>query len=220
MKLLAAESKLVELVQDGILAEIASGRLKAGMEIAPDPLAQDMGVSRQAVQKALQALRVRGVLRERPNRTLEVAPLDLVHVRHLYDVRAVIEGLAFRKAAEVNAQGAAVEGPLHIAAGRRAVERGDVADVIEADIAFHEFVYELSGNPLLASAMEAHWAETQRVMGEVLQRDEAPGDVWDQHQAMLDAIIAGDGARAESLAREHIERSAHHMIERLKREGG
>ncbi|MBC5763333.1 GntR family transcriptional regulator [Ramlibacter albus] len=216
MKFLTAQAKLVELVQDGVVAEIASGRFAPGVHIRQDQIAQDLGVSRAAVQEALEALRRRGVLRETANRTFEVAPLDLDHVRHVYDVRAVIEGLAFRKAAEVNPHGAASEGPLHIAAGRRAIERGDVADIIDADIAFHEFVYELSGNPLLAAAMDAHWTETQRVMGEVLLRDEAPSDVWDQHQAMLDAIVAGDGERAEALARRHIEQSAAYMIRRLR----
>jgi DNA-binding GntR family transcriptional regulator len=56
-------------------------------------------------------------------------------------------------------------------------------------------------------------------MGEVLMRDEKPRDIWDQHEALLEAVIAGDGARAERLARRHIEQAADFMIERLRREG-
>jgi DNA-binding GntR family transcriptional regulator len=219
MKLPAAQAKLVEIVQDGIVAEIAAGRLAPGMHIDHDHIAQELGVSRAAVQQAMQGLRERGVLRDGADRALEVAPLDLEHVRNVYDVRAAIEGLAFRKAAELNSQRAAKEGAELVDAGRKAVARGDVADMIDADLAFHEFVHSLSGNPLLAATLEAHWTNTQRVMGEVILRDETPREIWDQHEAMLAAIVAGDGARAEALAREHIAHSAELMIDRLRREG-
>jgi DNA-binding GntR family transcriptional regulator len=158
------------------------------------------------------------VLRDAPGRGLQVAPLDLGYVRNMYDVRAVLEGLAFRKAAERNPQAAKAKGPALVRAGRKAVESGSVSAMIAADMAFHDFVYRLSENPLVAPAMEAHWTHTQRVMGEVLMRDEKPRDIWDEHEQLLDAIIAGDGERAERLARWHIEQAADFMIERLATE--
>ncbi len=218
MKVLAAQPKLVELVQDAILAEIASGKLPPGARIIQEQIAQELGVSRQPVQQALLVLRNLGVLREAPGRGLQVAPLDLDHVRNMYDVRAVIEGLAFRQAAERNAERAAQEGRAFIEDGRDAVARGDVARMIQIDMAFHSFIYELSANPLIAPAMDAHWTNTQRVMGEVLLRDGRPRDIWDQHAQLLDAVIAGDGAQAERLAREHIEQAASFMVMRLERE--
>jgi DNA-binding GntR family transcriptional regulator len=218
MKILAAQPKLVELVQDAILAEIASGKLPPGARIIQEQIAQELGVSRQPVQQALLLLRNLGVLQDAPGRGLQVAPLDLEHVRNMYDMRAVIEGLAFRKAAERNAKRARAEGPAYIEAGRKAVASGQVADMIEADMAFHDFIYTLSGNPLVAPAMDTHWTNTQRVMGEVLMRDEKPRDIWNQHEALLEAVTAGDGVRAEQLARQHIEQAADFMIERLERE--
>ena len=218
MKLLAAQPKLVELVQDAILAEIASGKLQPGSRIIQEQIAQELGVSRQPVQQALLVLRNLGVLREAPGRGLQVAPLDLDHIRNMYDMRAVIEGLAFRKAAERNARRAAEEGASYIDDGRAAVAASDMARMIEADMAFHAFIYELSGNPLVAPTMESHWTNTERVRGEVLMRDERPRDIWDQHVELLQAVVAGDGKKAERLARQHIEQAADFMIDRLKRE--
>lgn len=215
MKTLALQPKLAEQVQQAILAEIAAGKLQPGERIIQEQIAHELGVSRQPVQQALLVLRNLGVLRDAPGRGLQVAPLDLEHVRHMYDVRAVIEGLAFRKAAERNARRAAAEGPALIEAGRRAVTTGQVGEMIAADMAFHDFVYALSGNPLVAPAMETHWTNTQRVMGEVLMRDEKPRDIWDQHEALLAALVAGDGDRAERLARQHILLAADFMIARL-----
>lgn len=220
MKQLQAAPSLVEQVHRTILAEIASGRLRPGERIIQEPLAQQLGISRQPVQQALTVLRKEGVLIDAPGRGLQVAPLDLGHVRHMYEVRAAIEGLAFRSAAERSARAAASRGPALIRAGRKAVASGSYSEMIAADMAFHDFIYALSGNPLVAPSMETHWTQTQRVMGEVLMRDDKPRDIWDQHEALLAAVAAGDGERAERLARQHILSAADFMIERLQQEQG
>lgn len=218
MKTLALPPNLTEQVHDALLAEINAGRLAPGERIVQEQIAQALGVSRQPVQQALLLLRRQGVLRDAPGRGLEVAPLDPDQVEHMYDMRAVVEGLAARRAAETAAERAARQGPALIEAGRKAVAAGSVPKMIAADMRFHEFLYALSGNPLIASAMNAHWMATQRVMGEVLLRDETPRDIWDQHAAILDAVAAGDGERAERLARQHITQAAGFMVARLRGE--
>jgi len=218
MKVLAAQPKLVEQVHDAIVSEIASGKLKPGERVIQEQIAQELGVSRQPVQQALLLLRRQGVLRDAPGRGLIVASLDVDQVANMYDIRAVMEGLAFRKAAERNAERARKQGPALIQSGRKAVAAGSVAAMIGADLKFHDFIYSLSENPLIAPAMDAQWTYTQRVMGEVLMRDERPRDIWDQHEALLDAVMAGDGAAAEALARQHITQAAAAMIDRLRSE--
>lgn len=215
MKLLEAQPKLVEQVHRAILQEIAAGTLPPGTRVIQEQVAQELGVSRQPVQQAMVLLRKQGVLRDAPGRGLQVAELDLTHVRDMYEMRAVLEGLAFRKASQRNAARAAKDGAALIAAGRKAVQRGSVSAMIAADMAFHDFIYRLAGNPLLAPAMETHWTNTQRVMGEVLMRDDKPRDIWDQHEALLDAVASGNARLAEKLAREHIEQAADFMIQRL-----
>lgn len=219
MKALAPAPNLVDQVRDAVLAEITSGSLAAGDRIIQEQIAKALGVSRQPVQQALLLLRNEGLLREAPGRGLEVAPLEARHVRHMYDMRAVVEGLAARRAAESSAERASRQGPALIEAGRRAVASGSVSRMAAADMKFHEFVYELSGNPFIASTLGTQWAHTQRVMAAVLSRsDETPRDVWDQHAALLDAIAAGDAPRAEVLAREHITRAADYLIGRMQDE--
>ena len=71
MKSLAVQPNLVELVQDAIVAEIASGQLAPGARIIQEQIAKDLGVSRQPVQQALLLLRNLGVLSEAPGRGLQ-----------------------------------------------------------------------------------------------------------------------------------------------------
>lgn len=216
MKALAPAPNLVEQVRDAVLGEIASGQLAPGARIIQEQIAKTLGVSRQPVQQALLLLRNQGVLRDAPGRGLEVAPLEPDQVQHMYDMRAVVEGLACRLAAEHSAERAGKLGPAVIENGRKAVASRSVARMVAADLKFHEFIYSLCGNPLVAPAMTKHWTQTQRVMGEVLMKDETPRDIWNQHAAILDAIAKGDGAKAEKLARAHITQAADFMITRMR----
>ncbi len=215
MKILEPRPKLVERVHEAILTEISEGKLPPGARIIQEQIAQELGVSRQPVQQALLLLRNQGILLDAPGRGLLVAPLDPEHVRHMYDIRAVIEGLACRKAAEINSDQAKVKGPAFIRTGRKALRNESIGEMIAADMAFHGFIYSLSENPLVAPAMETHWTYTHRVMDEVLMRDEQPQAIWDQHESMLEAIASGDEQRAEDLARQHISQAANLMIQRL-----
>ena len=215
MKMLSIQPNLAEQVLEAILVEIATGKLTPGTRIIQEQLAAGLGVSRQPVQQALLLLRNQGLLRDAPGRGLIVAPLDPAYINQMYEVRAVLEGLAFRKAAELNSKVAATKGAALIDKGREAVKSGKVRDLINADKAFHQFVYGLSDNALISPTMDTYWTYTQRVMGEVLMRNEKPRDVWDQHEIMLNAIASGNAIEAEAQARQHIMTTAAFIIERI-----
>lgn len=216
MKTLSIQPNLVEQVHGALLDDIASGKLAAGDRIIQEQIAQALGVSRQPVQQALALLRNQGVLHDAPGRGLIVAPLDPTHVQHMYDMRAVIEGLAFAQAALLNPERAARHGATYIDAGRKAVASGSVPRMIVADMKFHAFIHELSGNSLIVPTLEPHLTYMQRVMGQVLIRDHKPRDVWEEHEQLLQAVAAGEADRAEAMARAHITAAADFMIAGLE----
>ena len=114
MKQLSSQPNLVDQVRDAILEEIASGSLAPGERLVQERIAESLGVSRQPVQQALALLLSQGVLRDAPGHRLIVAPLEADYVRQMYEMRAVIEGLAMREAAQRNADRAAKQGPALI----------------------------------------------------------------------------------------------------------
>ncbi|MEY3670212.1 MAG: putative HTH-type transcriptional regulator YdfH [Pseudomonadota bacterium] len=216
MKTITQTPNLVEQVRDALLSEITSGQLKPGERIIQEQIAQALGVSRQPVQQALLLLRNQGVLRDAGGRGLIVSPLDPDHVEHVYQIRAAIEAMACRLAAQKSTKHARKHGATLIEAGRKAVASGSVPKMIAADIRFHQFLYDLAGNPLIAPAMDAHLTYTQRAMGEVLIQDQSPRDIWNQHAAILEAIAAGDPDGAEKRARDHLMQASGFMVSRLK----
>lgn len=214
---LPSSPTLVEQVVNAIVSEIIDGELPPKSRLIQDDLARAYGVSRQPVQQALLLLRDRGLLSEAPGRGLIVSPIDPDFIRRLYEVRAVLDGLAARLAAERGAERARIEGPAYLDAGRKAVESGSLHEQIEADMAFHGFINELSQNALISETTAPHWPYLRRVMGEVLRDDaQMPQSILGEHVAILDAIIAGDAPRAEQLSRDHISRAAKIFVQRLQ----
>jgi DNA-binding GntR family transcriptional regulator len=78
-----------------------------------------------------------------------------------------------------------------------------VGEQVRLDEELHSLFYEYSGNPLLDRTAEPHWRFLRRAMGEVLRRAELPCEIWRQHEEILEAIVAGNPARAEALIVDH-----------------
>ena len=121
-----SQPTLVEQVVNAIVSEIVDGELPSNSRLIQDDLARAYGVSRQPVQQALLLLRDRGLVREAPGRGLIVSPIDPDFVRKLYEMRATLDGLAARLAAERGAARAKIEGPAFLEMGRAAVARGSL----------------------------------------------------------------------------------------------
>lgn len=222
MTALPAPPSRVQQVYDAIVDDICTGKLTPGTPLRQEQLAERFSVSRQPVQQALLLLRNQGMLRDFGRRGLEVAPVDADFVRHLYGLRAVLDGYAARSAAGRLTADQASYGFSLVAAGQRAETDKNYAGMVAADIDFHRFVTEHSGNPLLVESAAVIWRNVQRVMGELLFRGSAPRWVWEDHSAIFAAVVAGDADRAEALARRHAEHGEQLILEALaaERSGG
>ena len=69
---------------------------------------------------------------------------------------------------------------------------------------------------MIGEICSPHWSYLRRVMAEVL-RGETPDEIWDQHEAILNAIIEGEATKAERIARHHIAHASDVLAGRLQR---
>ncbi len=185
----------------------AAGNCAAGARINQDELAARLNVSRQPIVQALALLKVQGFVRETGRRGVVVAPLDADFICHLYELRSALDGAACRGAAQRGSADAKAWGPALIAEGRAAFASGSVKRMVDADMRFHRLLYDLCGNPMIAETASLHWHHIRRLIGGYLQHYPMR-DVWDEHQAILDAVIAGDPDRAEAAARHHADHAS------------
>ncbi len=218
MQILRSQLTLVDQVYEAILSRIEAGAYGADTRLIQEEIAESLGVSRQPVQQALLLLRNEGVLTNAPGRGLMVSPFDQEKARNLYEIRASLDALACGKASERSSTRAAAVGSGYLERGWQAVKSGSISELVAADMAFHHFLYELSGNPMIAETASSHWSYLRCVMGAVLMSGQAPVEIWRHHEAILRAVIDGDVAEAERLARRHINFSASAVLSNADRE--
>ena len=199
---------LVQRIHSALLEAICTGELAPGERFTQEQFAERLGVSRQPIIQALLLLKNQGLIIDSDNkRGILIAPLDAEYVAHLYKLRAALDSLAAKLAAANTNQELKAEGSELIRQGKKAAAEGTLAQVVQADLAFHEFIYRASGNPLLLETAKLHWHHTRRVMSWYLKQSAAMRPVWIEHQQIFNAIVAGDGRLAEKLSRRHAEDS-------------
>ena len=206
-----ASPDLVDQVYRALLGAISSGSLAPGERITQEDIAQRLSVSRQPVLQALRLLKKDGFVLDAPGRGVLVAPLDAEWMRKVYQVRGALDVLAARLAA---GQRFRID-PKLMERGRRAARGRNVEAMIDADMAFHEAIYEASGNPLIGQSAGQHWRHLRRAMGAVLQAEPQRESLWDEHQAIADAIAAGNAQRAAQLSEEHVAQASEALSLRL-----
>lgn len=204
---------LVDRVWRALMDAICDGSLAPGARIMQEDIAAQLAVSRQPVLQALRLLKKDGFVQDAPGRGVLVTPLDAQQLNQIYQVRAALDALAARLAAQ-----ARFALPEHIIReGRAALKAGEIRPMIEADEHFHNAIYQASGNPLIAQSAKLHWAHIHRAMGAVLQVSSMRASVWDEHEAIARAIAAGQADRAEALMRQHGEQAARNLSQLLSR---
>ena len=214
MEALSAQPQLVDRVYAALIEAMCEGTLPSGAHIVQDDLAKTFGTSRQPVQQALLLLKRQGFLTETGRRGLMVAPLEPDFIHSLYQIRGALDSLACREAAR-NRSPRLESGPALIAAGRAAMASGSVTQLIAADMDFHRFLYEVSGNPIIADIMSLNWHHVRRIMGAALQDTHGQSPPWDEHEVILKAVMAGDVEAAGGLAAAHADRAACALVARL-----
>ena len=202
----------VDLVYTNLRDAISDGTLRPGERITQEDLAARLDVSRSPVLQALRLLKKEGLLEEAPGRGLTVTRLDPERIGHLYQIRGALDGLAAKLAAERKQK---ISLAL-IEHGRQVARGSDVHAMIDADMAFHQAIYEASGNPLVAENAFLHWVHFRLLMGAVLQRSAGRDGIWDEHHAIAQAINRGDAALAAQLSEQHAEAARHVLIAHLK----
>lgn len=208
MKKIETQKSLPDLVYTAVLNGILDGTLRSGQRVTQEGLAESLNVSRLPVGQALKRLEAEGFLCGAGRRGLKVSSLSEEFVRTLYEYRAGIDQLSAGLAARRAGPAARERGQRLIAAGRAAMAANDLPALIDADMEFHRFVYGLTENPFVLNAMALHVNHTRRIMRDILGEHRNQDQVWKEHSAILDAICAGDSARAELLARRHVENAA------------
>lgn len=200
---------------------INTGELRDGDPLPPErEIVHTYGVSRTVVREALLALSNKGLVEakprfrpvvRKPNYDTAMATVGSVvgrllqepgGVYNLFETRIMIEVSLARQAAT----DATPEDIANLRAALNANEAAidDSAAFYATDIAFHNVLYVIPGNPVMPAIhraysnwLEPHWSRMPR-------QDQRNRDNFVAHSAILDAIEAHDPDKAEQAVRRHL----------------
>lgn len=181
--------------------ELIRGDLAPGAKLSEQEVARAHGASRQPVREAFIALAAEGLLVVRPQRGTYVAPVSLAALRDARFVRAAVEAGIVRRLAADPPVGALADlrrlvADQWMAAGRDAFR--------PLDEAFHRALAAAAGVPGAWDAAAGAKARTDRALNLSGTGGPASAAVA-QHGAVVEAIAAGEGDRAEAAMRDHLE---------------
>lgn len=185
---------------------IATGELPPRGRLSERDLSASLGVSTSPVKAALARLEAEGMVVTQPRRGTWVAfaPEKLAEMGL---IRAALEGVAARLAAgRITAAQLATLGGI-VGELRVATAAHDTARLVEANERFHALVLAVADNVFLANAVKALRGYYLMTRNRMRTAQLEPLKAQAEHEAILAALAARDGAAAEAAMRTHIARS-------------
>lgn len=185
-----------------LLAEIRQGALMPGARLRETELAERLGISRTPVREAIRQLEADGLVTHLPRQGATIRRLDHGEVIELYEMRAVLEGTAARLAAKM-ALPVEIDELLALNAQLADAPPGRAAE--DANRQFHRTLSDAARNRYLLKAINA-LQKTLLILGPTtLSEEQRRVDAVAEHDAVIAAIAAREGAAAENAMKAHID---------------
>jgi DNA-binding GntR family transcriptional regulator len=200
-----AATSLADLAYRQIKDRLIMLAIRPGEPINDVALAAELGVGRTPVREAVKRLETDHLVVSFPRRGTFATGVDVTELAAISEIRQLLEPHAARRAAE-NAspllrtemkQTADHVRDLRVAAGDRTA-------FINEDMAIHKLIYRATGNPHLEDVLIRYDNLATRIWCLVIDRLPDLADHVREHSTLLEAIAAGDGDTAASLALEHV----------------
>lgn len=209
-------------VLDRLRVLILEGEYRPDERLVEEHLAERLGVSRTPVRQALTMLEAEGLVEIAPNKGAVVCSFSIEDVWDIYDLRAVLEGYAARRAADRISE-EEVSRLRELAEEQEGISPEKVPDreeairrMVEVNQRFHGTIVEASRNgrlgkliqrtvevPLVFKAFYWYTPKERRISNHY-------------HRQILTALESGDGERAEIVMREHVYEGRDFVIKALE----
>jgi DNA-binding GntR family transcriptional regulator len=209
-----------EILYEELHDAIVSGAYKPGERLNLSDVAQKADCSRTPAREAIRRLESQGLVSCTPHRGFYVSRPSVPEIIELYQIRAVLDGLAARLAAGNLSDSQASRLRHLVQEMETGVANGHPEIATQLNLGFHAIIYRASGSSLLYDFTSDLYARTTRFRMLVASQAERAKSVVEEHRQLAEAVINGDRETAERVARLHHERNAEALILQAKELGG
>lgn len=200
----APRQTLAEQLRLQLADDIVAGRLAPGERLDETALAQRFGVSRTPVREALRLLAASGLAEARPHRGVIVKRITSDLLKEMFEVMSELEAACARIAATAMT----LEERRHLEAvhaeSQRVVQGGDPEAYHEVNLRFHNAIYDGTHNGFLAETTLSVRARVTPFRRAQFRSAGRLAKSHAEHDAVVEAILRGDGPAASAAMRDHI----------------
>jgi DNA-binding GntR family transcriptional regulator len=195
---------------------LVEGDIPPGAKLNERALCEALRISRTPLREAIKMLAAEGLVELLPNRGSVAVQLDEEDVRHTFEVMAGLEALSGQLAAERigDAEVAEIEA-MHFEM-LAAYTRRDLSTYYRLNAAIHRAINVAAGNPVLTSTYNQVNARLQALRF----RSNQDGEKWQravaEHEAMVAALKARDGATLARVLTQHLHHKRDVVIEQMR----
>ena len=196
-------SNLRASIKDVILQRIVSHEYPPGARLVETRIAHELGVSQAPVREALRDLEQLGCVIHEPFRGCSVKAFSADELLEAFPVRAALEALAARLAAERMTEDELLRMAGLLETMRDAARRGDAHDQSQANASFHATIVRAARN----ATLERQWAFLEPYSRTFLTVSQPGTDLQalsERHVPILDALRARDGDAAAEAMHRHL----------------
>lgn len=196
-------TQVADILRDAIIEM----RLQPGQLLIERQLCEMTSASRPSVREALRQLEAEGLVESQNGRGTVVSVLSPEVARHVYQLRAELEGLAAQLCAEradqqLRAELAAAFAEVADAAGRTDAEH--TMDMLKAKNALYEVILRGSANPVLRQVLQSLQRRVNQFRALTLAQPGRPAQSVVELRAIIEAIERRDGSAARAAATYHV----------------
>ncbi len=199
---------LRDVVFNTLREAILKGDLKPGERLMELQLAAKLGVSRTPIREAIRMLEQEGLAVTMPRKGAEVAKMTLKDMEDVLEIREALDELAVRIACEKITD----EQMKRLTDAKDLFETstrsGDVKMIAEADVSFHDVIYEATGNPKLETLLNNLREQVYRYRVEYIKDPQNYPVLIREHEAILLALKERNVKKAENAMHEHVANQA------------
>jgi DNA-binding GntR family transcriptional regulator len=203
-------------VAQRLRALIVEGGIAPGSKLNERQLAERLHVSRTPLREALKLLTAEGLVEHLPNRGVIAVQLSADDVAHAFEVMAALEGLSGELACARITDGEVAELQALNYEMRAHHARRDLPAYYRLNARIHQAINRAAGNPVLTETYERLNARLQALRF----RSNFDAGKWDiavrEHDAMVAALAARDGARLRRILVEHLQHKRDVVLAQLK----
>jgi DNA-binding GntR family transcriptional regulator len=195
---------LAMAVHREIERQILTGELKAGARLSESATAERLGVSRGPVREAVRGLKEAGLVDIIANKGVVVRKIGLEEALDLYDLRSAVFGLACATLARRRSRAQCRALQENLGEMRDACDRGDKDAYYRLNVGFHAQILDFCGNRRAKSVYEGVVKEMHLFRRRGLSRVPNMEASLLEHEAILEAVVAGDAEAAQEAGRAHV----------------